>query len=114
MVTIVDYKAYKNESGEEFYALEVQGGIEMIKSKDTGRTYLTARKVTVPCTFNKMMCESLKGTQMEGIIKKVEVEPYQYIVKETGEEIMLTHRFEFMSENEEVLKDNLIENELVV
>jgi hypothetical protein len=31
MVTIVGYKNYKRESGEVFYALEVQGGIESVK-----------------------------------------------------------------------------------
>ena len=37
MVTITGFKTYQKEGGEEFYALEVQGGIEMIKSKETGK-----------------------------------------------------------------------------
>ena len=113
MVTITGFKTYQKEGGEEFYALEVQGGIEMIKSKETGKNYLTARKTTVSCTFDKFTCESLKGTQIDGVIKKIEVEPYTYTVKETGEELTLTHTYEFMSEEEEVIKDNLIEEEIV-
>ena len=114
MVTIVDYKTYQSEDGKEFHALEVQGGIEIIKSKETGRTYLTARKATVSCTFDKTTCESLKGTQIDGVIKKVEVEPYNYVIKETGEEITLTHRYEFMSEDASIVKDNFVEEEVVV
>lgn len=114
MVTIVDYKTYKKESGEEFYALEVQGGIEMIRSKETGRNYLTARKTIVSCTFDKATCESLKGTQLEGVIRKVEVEPYTYTIKETGEEMTLSHTYEYVSEEEKVVKDNLVEEEFVV
>ena len=113
MVTITGFKTYQKEGGEEFYALEVQGGIEMIKSKETGKNYLTARKTIVSCTFDKFTCESLKGTQIDGVIKKIEVEPYTYTVKETGEELTLTHTYEFMSEEEEVIKDNLIEEEIV-
>lgn len=114
MVTIVDYKTYQSEDGKEFYALEVQGGIEMVQSKESGRNYLTARKAMVSCTFNKATCESLKGTQIDGIIKRVEVEPYTYTVENTGEEITLSHRYEFMSEEQEVVKDNLIEEEFVI
>jgi hypothetical protein len=114
MVKIVDYKTYQKENGEEFNVLEVQGGIEIIKSKTSGRNYLTAKKATISCTFDKATCESLKGTQMDGVVKKVVVEPYAYTVKETGEELTLTHRYEFMSEEEQVVKDNLIEEELVV
>ena len=42
MVTIVDYKEFQKENGEKFYSLVVQGGVEAIKSKESGRTYLTA------------------------------------------------------------------------
>lgn len=113
MVTIVDYRAYQKEDGTEFYALEVQGGIEIIKSKETGRNYLTARKAVVSCTFDKDTCEALKGTQIDGVIKKVEVAPYEYTLKETGEVIMLSHRYEFLSTDEEVVNNNVIDEEIV-
>lgn len=114
MVKIVDFKTYQSEDGKEFHALEVQGGIEIIKSKETGRTYLTARKATVSCTFDKATCESLKGTEIDGVIKRIEVDPYDYVVEETGEELTLTHRYQFMSEDESIVKDNLVEEEIVV
>ncbi|MEY8850023.1 hypothetical protein AB9K26_14480 [Psychroserpens sp. XS_ASV72] len=113
MVQIVDYKTYQKEDGSEFHALIVQGGIEAVKSKETGRTYLTARKANVPCTFDESTCESLKGTQMPGSIKKVEVETYDYVVPETGEMITLNHRYEYFSEEESIVSDNVISKELV-
>ena len=45
MVRIIDYKTRQKEDGTEFYLLEVQGGIEMVKSKETGLYYATAKKL---------------------------------------------------------------------
>ena len=78
MVTIVDYKAFQKENGEKFYSLVVQGGVEAVKSKESGRTYLTAKTTNLACTFNEITCKSLIGTQLPGQIRKVEVEPYDY------------------------------------
>ena len=113
MVTIVDYKTYQSEDGREFCALQSQGGLEAIKSKETGRTYLTAIKSTLSCTFDEATCETLKGTQLPGTIKKVEVEPYEYAVPENGEVITLSHRFEYVGEDETIVMENVMEKELV-
>lgn len=98
MVTITDYRTYQKEDGAEFHVLVVQGGVEAVKSKETDRMYLTARTAKVPCTFNQLTCEALLGTQLPGNIVKVEVEPYAYLVPDTGELITLTHRYEFVGE----------------
>jgi hypothetical protein len=113
MVTIVDYKSYQRENGEIFYALEVQGGIESVKSKETGKNYFTARKTKVPCTFNEQTCKSLIGTQMSGAIKKVIVDPYEFTVKETGEMITLSHRYEYLTDEESIIENNVLKDELV-
>lgn len=113
MVTIVDYKKYQSENGETFYALEVQGGIESVKSKETGKTYFTARTTKVPSTFNESTCKALIGTQMDGTIKKVTVDPYEFIIKETGEIIKMSHRYEYLSEEESIIENNVLKNELV-
>lgn len=113
MVTIVGYKNYQRESGEVFFALEVRGGIESVKSKDTGRTYFTARTTKIPCTFNEPTCKALVGTQMPGEIKKVSVDPYEFTVKETGEIIKMSHRYEYLSEEESIIENNVLKNELV-
>lgn len=113
MVTIVDFKTFEKENGENFFGLVVQGGIEVVKSQETGRTYLTARTATVPTTFNQVTCESLIGTTLEGKIKKVECESYHYTPKDSDEVIELNHRYEFVTEESEILENNVIEKDFV-
>jgi hypothetical protein len=114
MVTIVDYKNYEREDGEKFNILIVQGGVEAVKSRETGKIYLTARTARVSSTFNEITCKALIGNQLPGEVKKVESDPYEYTVKDTGEVIMLTHRFEYVDEQEQIVQDNYIEEEAVV
>ena len=114
MVTIVDYKTYQREDGSEFHVLVVQGGVEAVKSKETGRLYLTARTAKVPCTFDEITCDALKGTTFSGSIRKVIVPPYDYVVPSTGEIINLTHRYEYVDDEESVVSKNVIEDALVV
>jgi len=115
MVTIVDYKTYQREDdGTEFHALVVQGGLEVVKSKETEKNYFTAKTARVACTFNEETCKQLIGTELPGRIQKVETEPYEYVIPETGEMITLTHRNEYVSEDEQIVKSHLVESELVV
>ncbi|MDP3314380.1 hypothetical protein [Lutibacter sp.] len=113
MVTIVDYKTYQREDGTTFNSLIVQGGIEAVKSQETGSTYLTARTARVSCTFNELICETLKGTQLPGQVKRVDSEPYEYAIPNSGEIITLTHKFEYVGEEESILKENVIMKEEV-
>ncbi|WP_435255515.1 hypothetical protein [Tenacibaculum sp. A30] len=93
MVQIVGYRECSKEDGSKFYLLELQGGIEMVVSKTTGQFYATAKKAMITSTFDEVTCKALIGTQMKGSIVKQEVAPYEYIIKETGEEIILTHKW---------------------
>lgn len=113
MVTIVDYKSFEKENGEKFFGLVVQGGVEAVKSTVTGKSYFTARSATVPTTFNEVTCKNLIGSSLEGSVKKVECEAYNYIVKETGEELLLTHRFEYITDEQEIIEKNLMPTEKV-
>lgn len=113
MVKIVDFTTYQKEDGSEFCTLKVQAGVEAVKSKETGRMYLTARTASVPCTFDEATCEALIGSELSGTIRKVIVEPYEYTVPSTGEIITLTERNEFVSEEEAILQDNLVKKEEV-
>tara|TARA_R110002126_G_scaffold124451_6_gene266563 strand:+ start:4286 stop:4630 length:345 start_codon:yes stop_codon:yes gene_type:complete len=114
MVKIVGLKTFERKDGSEFCALIVQGGIEAVKSKETGKTYFTARKVNVSCTFDEEMCESLIGSDFPGSIQKVEVEAYEYAIPDTGEMVTLTHSYEYVSEEDNVVKSNVVEKELVL
>lgn len=110
MVTIKNYKTIKKNDGEKFFALVLEGGIEPVLSQRTGRTYFTTRSATVPTTFGEETCKSAIGTEFNGIIKKIDCDPYNYIVQDTGETIELTHRWEYVDENLQVLKDHVVKD----
>jgi len=100
MVTIIGYSKRTNQNGEDFFALIVQGGIDMVESKTTGKYYATARKCSVPSTFDENTCKSLVGQQMLGTIRKVNCDPYEYVVQQTGEVITLNFHWEYSPEAE--------------
>ncbi|PXX22838.1 hypothetical protein [Arenibacter sp. ARW7G5Y1] len=98
MVRIINFKQYTSEEGKVFNVLELQGGIEMVKSQQTDRFYATARKATIPSTFDENTCKALIGTELAGKIVKVDTEPYDYTIPESGEVIELSHRYEYQPE----------------
>ena len=98
MVRIVNYQKRTTEDGKEFFTLELQGGIEIVKSQETGKSYMTARKASMSCTFDELTCQSLIGTELPGSVRKVECEEYEYTIKDTGEVITLSHRFEYVEQ----------------
>lgn len=100
MVRIINYKRRESADGE-FFVLEVSGGIEMVKSKTTGMYYATTKKATVTSTFDEETCISLIGMDMPGKIEKVECEPYEYTLQETGEILVLHHRNTYVPEETE-------------
>ncbi|MBN1183428.1 MAG: hypothetical protein JXB49_14140 [Bacteroidales bacterium] len=100
MVTIVDFQKRKNSKGEEFNALVLQSGLELIKSHSSGRYYATAKRTTIPSTFDDAMCQSLIGTQIPGTVQRVECESYEFTVPDTGEILTLNHRWVYLKESE--------------
>lgn len=104
MVRIINYKERIKEDGTSFFVLELQGGIEMVQSNETGNFYATAKKAFIPSTFDEQTCVALIGTDMPGSISKEECEPFDYVVKETGEEITLFHRWVYVPENQTASK----------
>jgi hypothetical protein len=113
MVSVIGYKSIEKEEGENFLVLVLQGGVEPVKSQVTGKMYFTARTVNVPATFDEETCKSLIGSQFEGIIKKVPSDPYEYTLKETGEVIEMNFRYEFVTETEEIIKEQVVAAEFV-
>jgi len=111
MVRIINYKQRDKDDGTSFFVLELQGSIEMVKSKETGNFYVTAKKAFIPSTFDEDVCASLVGTQMPGGIVKEVCEPFNYTVKETGEEITLNHRWVYKSEDELKPKQTAVQYE---
>ena len=66
MVKIIDYKTRMSAEGEPFLALIVQGGISLVKSGETGLYYATAKRASIPCTFDEQTCQSLIGQKLDG------------------------------------------------
>jgi hypothetical protein len=113
MVRIVDFKNIKPETGKEFNMLVVQGGIEPLVSKTTGRIYFTMRKANVSTTFDAATCKSLVGTELPGTVEKTTCEPYDYTVPETGEVLNLKHNWQyvdkdFMNANTQVINEEMV------
>lgn len=98
MVRIVDYKTRENELGEAFFALILEGDVEMVKSESSGRFYATARRCSIPSTFNEETCKQMIGQQLLGTIERVDTDPYDYEIPETGELISLAHSYEYRPE----------------
>lgn len=107
------YSVVKIE-GKEFFALILQGGIELVKSKETGNYYATAKKTSVTCTFDEPMCQSLIGRQIPGSVKRVECEPYEIIDRNTEELVTLTHRWVYFKEGETVEETVIADSEVAM
>jgi len=108
MVTIKDLKTIKKENGEEFHCLIVEGGVQPVKSKRTGRIYFTARHATVPTTFDLKTCKKVIGTSFDGEVRKVSCDPYSYVIEDTGETIELDYRWEFVDDTLDVLEEHVV------
>ena len=99
MVSIKNYHVLKNEDEETYCVLVLEGDVELVRSKKSGRLYATAKRCRVPSTFDEETCKSLVGNVMPGRIKKVSSEPYEYEIPGTGETITLNYTYEYDSED---------------
>lgn len=98
MVRIISWKLAQNKDGKDFISIQLQGGVEAIQSQQTGKMYLTTRTAWIASTFDEKTAESLVGSTLPGEIMKIHCEPYDYTIKETGEVVLLTYRFEYFPE----------------
>lgn len=111
MVTVKDYKTITNRDGEDFFALVVEGGVQPVRSQRTGRIYFTTRSATVPTTFDEDTCKKVINTNFNGEVRRVDCDPYEYTIEETGEIIELSHRWEFMDDTLEILEKHLVDKQ---
>lgn len=95
MVTISGYAERESADGKKFYALILQGGIEMVLSEESGRYYATAKQASITSTFDEATCKALVGTKLPGRITRIQCDPYEHIIKETGEVLQLQHRWTY-------------------
>jgi hypothetical protein len=96
MVTIVGIEKRTNKvKKEEFTVMILQGAIEVVESKTTGRPYLTARKTSIPCTFDEKVAANLVGQSLPGTIERKECVPYEFIIPNTKKKVTLSHTFQY-------------------
>lgn len=96
MVTVTAYQQRTSTEGKDYFALELQSDdLEFVISQNTGRHYITARKCWISSTFNEPMCQRMLGKSMVGSINKIECDPYEFTIPETGEVITRQHRYDY-------------------
>jgi hypothetical protein len=102
MLKIIDYRERQNSNGETFFALILQGGLEFVRSKETGFYYATSPKASMPCTFDEEACKDLIGKEVPGHLEKFSCEPYEVVDQESGEIREMDFRWTYLREGESV------------
>ena len=110
MVTITDYANRTNSEGREFFALILQGGIDLVKSRVTDRYYATLKKCSIASTFDEKTAQGMIGEKIPGSIQKQSCEPYSFVNKENGEIIELNYRWVYLPEGA-TLEEAIFEGE---
>lgn len=98
MVTVKACHLRQGKDDKEFVSLELMGEIELVQSSKTGRFYATARRCFISSTFDIATANRMVGKEMPGSIAKMECEPYDYTLPETGEVIQLSHNYGYVPE----------------
>lgn len=104
MVTITGLEKRKAADGKEFNVMILQGSIEVVVSKTTGKPYLTARRTSIPCTFDEIMAKTLIGQTLPGEIERMEVDAYEFVIPGTKKKLKLNHSFRYSAEPATVLE----------
>ena len=118
MVTIVGLEKRKNKlKDEEFNVMVLLGDVVVAISKTTGKPYLTARKTSIPCTFDEKLAQHLIGQSLPGTIERQECDPYEFVIPNTKKKVTLNHTFQYSPNPvtvEEVVGQGLIVSNSVI
>ena len=110
---MVKVKAYhvrtKSSDGTTFITLELEGGLEMVQSQDSGKFFCVVRRTSAPANFDEQTAKSLIGSTLPGKIARVESAPYDYTVKSTGEVIQLAHSYQYQPDDVPVVANRIVE-----
>jgi len=98
MVTIIGSEKRKNSKDEDFNVLILQGDVEPVISSGTGKPYLTARKTSVPCTFDEKVAKKMVGQTLPGKIERLSCEEYEYGIPGSKEKIILSHTYQYSAD----------------
>ena len=109
MVKIKKYHVRTNSEGNSFITLELEGGLEMVQSQETGKFYATVRHCSISTTFDEETAKSLIGSTMPGKVARVKSAQYDYTIKSTGEVIQLAHSYQYQPEDVPVAANKIAE-----
>lgn len=103
MVKVIAVHLREGDKGN-FMSLELMGDIELVQSQNTGRFYATARRCFMSSTFDENTAKSFVGKELPGEIARVQSEPYDFTVPETGEVISLAHTYTYVPEQQKLVR----------
>jgi hypothetical protein len=95
MVKVTGYNIRERKDGTTFVTLELTGGLELVQSETTGKFYATIRKCNIPSTFSEQIAKMMVGTEIEGEVVRIAVDPYEFVNPKTGELITLQHSYAY-------------------
>lgn len=95
MVTVIDYYT-KHTEDSTYNALIIEGEPELVISPKTGIPYARASKCHLYSALSEEQCQAMIGKSFPGSIEKVECEPYEYQIPETGEVLELNYSYQFV------------------
>ena len=98
MVTVKEAHQRVGKDDKPFISLELIGGLELVQSQNTGRFYATTRRCYVSSTFNLETAKQFIGQKLPGKIVRIQCEPYEFTIPESGEVISLGFRYDFQPE----------------
>jgi hypothetical protein len=99
MIKIIAQHLRNGEKGQ-FVSLELQSGIELVQSQNSGRFYATVRKAFISTTFDEETAKSFIGQSLPGTLERVACDPYTYKVPGSTEEITLSHTYAYVPSEE--------------
>ena len=107
MVTIIDFRKEKSESGEEYVRLILQSNDLKVIKTNSGKNYVSAPKASVVSSISMAMAKSQVGNRLPGTIQPVKSEPWTYTDKETGEQKIYNHSYRYFPELEEEVEEEV-------
>lgn len=110
MVTVKDIAIRQAKDGREFIALILQGGLSLVQSRLTGNTYATVKQCSITSTFDEETAKGFIGEKLPGSVQRMSCDPYEWVNKETGEVIELSHRWVYVPEGA-TLEEAIFEGE---
>lgn len=113
MVRVINYLLRVSKENKEFIVLELQGDLVMVQSQQTGKFYATAQKCTITSTFDENTAKLMIGKEIPGRIERVQTDPYEYTIQDTGEVIQLSHRYQYLPE-ETIVERKRIDSEILI